>query len=232
MHYRKLETQRKPKDTPQANSDPGQETSSRNTANNPKSIASLITSNLAKGRLATKSIPSTQQGGRGPTKAATEDPNKSEGHIVSSMERTSGIQLGIAPSPKRPRKEWPDQFQTSRQRPSPTLHTNSNPPHYQNTQPYPHFPQTTTPAIPPRKDPTPPSPSNHTPPPPKDEGHFQQSTVHGIINMISGGSSIDFENKRQRKDLQKGQSCCSHRTSDTNKMSHVLLTFDTRDTNL
>jgi hypothetical protein len=73
------------------------------TTNNPKSIVSLITSNIAKGSLTNKSTPNKGQWPTNITTAA-ECLDRSGGNTKSSMERTLSIQPRIGLLQKRPRK--------------------------------------------------------------------------------------------------------------------------------
>lgn len=89
------------------------------------------------------------------------------------------------------------------------LHT----PHTRNTPSLPKY-LAALPTFPPNYLPQPPYqerlqlplPTNHTPahqpspPPSKDKDQYPQLSIHGIINMISSNSSLDFKNKRQHKD--------------------------------
>jgi hypothetical protein len=72
---------------------------------------------------------------------------------------------------------------------------------------------------------------NH-PQAPKQEDFADQS-YRGVIHMITGGSSVDFETKRQKRDHYRSVNhiALTGPVVQT-KWSHVPLTFDTRDVDL
>jgi hypothetical protein len=131
---------------------------------------------------------------------------------------------------------------TRRQPKSCRAHISTPPP--TTIQPRPHL-ASTQPCIP-----TPPGGTSHTtptpasaptsakhPPPkspqaPKQED-FADKPYRGVIHMITGGSSVDFDTKRQKRDHYRS----INHVAITNpvvqtKWSHVPLTFDARDVDL
>jgi hypothetical protein len=72
---------------------------------------------------------------------------------------------------------------------------------------------------------------NH-PQAPKQED-FADQPYHGVIHMITGGSSIDFDTKRQKRDHYRSINhvAVTGPVVQT-KWSHVSLTFDARDVDL
>jgi hypothetical protein len=79
-----------------------------------------------------------------------------------------------------------------------------------------------------------PNPPHHNPPPqaPKQED-FSEPPNRGVIHMITWGSSVDFDTKRQKKDHYRSVNhiALTGPVVQT-KWSHVPLTFDARDVDL
>jgi hypothetical protein len=129
---------------------------------------------------------------------------------------------------------------TSRQPKSGRAHISTPPP--TTIQPRPR-PASTQPRIsaPPggtsRTTPTPASASTKPTPPkspqaPKQED-FTDQPYRGVIHMITGGSSVDFDTKRQKRDHYRSINhvAITGPVVQT-KWSHVPLTFDARDVDL
>jgi hypothetical protein len=80
--------------------------------------------------------------------------------------------------------------------------------------------------------PPPPLHQNRPPPAPKQEDFIEQP-FRGVIHIISGGSTADFDTKRQKKDhyLSVNNVALTGPVVQT-KWSHVPITFDARDVDL
>jgi hypothetical protein len=79
-----------------------------------------------------------------------------------------------------------------------------------------------------------PNPSHHIHPPqaPKQED-FAEPPYHGVIHMITGGSSVDFNTKRQKREHYRSVNHVALIGPVVQtKWSHVPLTFDARDVDL
>jgi hypothetical protein len=72
-----------------------------------------------------------------------------------------------------------------------------------------------------------------TPPPTPKQEDFTEQPYRGVIHMITGGSSVDFDTKRQKKDHYRSVNhvALTVLVMQT-KLSHVPLTFDARDVDL
>jgi hypothetical protein len=81
--------------------------------------------------------------------------------------------------------------------------------------------------------PPPPHHQNPPPPPAPKQEDFAEQPFCGVIHMITGGSSADFDTKRQKKDrYRKVNHVALTGTVVQTKWSHVPITFDVRDVDL
>jgi hypothetical protein len=114
---------------------------------------------------------------------------------------------------------------TYQQPPPPYIHGPAlHPPHHA----YQHHQEVQIVAPPP----PPPPEQTHNPHAPKQED-FADQPYRGVIHMITGGSSADFDTKRQKRDHYRSVNhvAVTGPVVQT-KWSHVPLTFDARDVDL
>jgi hypothetical protein len=79
----------------------------------------------------------------------------------------------------------------------------------------------------------PPPPHHQNPPPAPKQEDFAEQPFRGVIHMITGGSSADFDTKQQKKDHYRSVNhvALTGPVVQT-KWSHVSITFDARDVDL
>jgi hypothetical protein len=77
------------------------------------------------------------------------------------------------------------------------------------------------------------NPQHHNHPQAPKQEDFTEQPYRGVIHMITGGSSVDFEMKRQKRDHYRSVNhvALSGPVVQT-RWSHVPLTFDARDVDL